>query len=217
MDVELSERLIPILSDAAKNKTVLDFQDILQRFTFDNICKIAFGYDPEYLIPSLPQARFAVAFDEAIRLSNLRGFTLFSLSWKIKKFLDIGSERKIRLAVDDIYKFARNIIDEKKKELAEKSTLESVDLLSRFLSSGHVDEKFVIDIIISFVLAGRDTTSAALTWFFLLLSRNTGVESEILKELNENHSESSVYDEVMLVIILIKKYDVDKLCENKLN
>lgn len=195
VDVELSDRLIPILYDAAKNKTVLDFQDILQRFTFDNICKIAFGYDPEYLIPSLPQASFAVAFDEAVRLSNLRGFAN-PLSWKLKRFLDIGSEKKIRASIKEIHKFSRKILDEKKKELDEKSTLESVDLLSRFLSSGHVEEKFIIDIIISFVLAGRDTTSAALTWFFLLLSRNDRVESEILKEVNEKHSELSVFDEV---------------------
>lgn len=196
VDTELSDRLIPILSDAAKNNTVLDFQDILQRFTFDNICKIAFGYDPEYLVPSLPQAKFAVAFDEAVRLSTMRGFSLFPLSWKIKKLLDIGSERKLRLAVNVIREFARKIMDEKKKELEEKSVLESVDLLSRFLSSGHADEKFVIDIIISFVLAGRDTTSAALTWFFLLLAGNSRAESEILKEVDEKYSESSVYDEV---------------------
>ena len=39
VDVELNERLVPILSEASKNQTILpDFQDILQRFTFDNIC-----------------------------------------------------------------------------------------------------------------------------------------------------------------------------------
>lgn len=40
---EISDRLVPILSSAADTKKVLDLQDLLQRFTFDNICKIAFG------------------------------------------------------------------------------------------------------------------------------------------------------------------------------
>ncbi|KAE8704016.1 Cytochrome P450 94B3 [Hibiscus syriacus] len=74
-------------------------------------------------------------------------------------------------------------VREKKQELADKSSLESVDLLSRFLSSGLTDENFATDIVISFILAGRDTTSAALTWFFWLLSKNPGVEEKILKEI----------------------------------
>ncbi|KAM2079698.1 hypothetical protein ACFX1R_027177 [Malus domestica] len=41
------------------------------------------------------------------------------------------------------------------------------------------------DIVISFTLAGRDTTSAALTWFFWLLSQNPCVENEILRQINE--------------------------------
>ncbi|KAI7991490.1 Cytochrome P450 94A2 [Camellia lanceoleosa] len=65
VDTKLSDRLIPILSSAAANKTVLDLQDILQRFAFDNICKIAFGHDPAYLLPSLLQEKFAVAFNNA--------------------------------------------------------------------------------------------------------------------------------------------------------
>ena len=72
VDTELSQRLIPILSSAAENGTVLDFQDILQRFAFDNICKIAFGYDPAYLLPSLPQAKFAEAFEDSVRISSER-------------------------------------------------------------------------------------------------------------------------------------------------
>jgi hypothetical protein len=48
VDTELSDRLIPILSSAAATGTVLDFQDILQRFAFDNICKIAISEVQEF-------------------------------------------------------------------------------------------------------------------------------------------------------------------------
>ncbi|BFG43033.1 hypothetical protein CerSpe_293070 [Prunus speciosa] len=70
VDTELSDRLIPILSACATNNSILDFQDILQRFAFDNICRIAFGYDSAYLLPSLPQAKFAVAFDDTVQISS---------------------------------------------------------------------------------------------------------------------------------------------------
>lgn len=208
VDTELSQRLIPILAESAANGTVIDLQDILQRFAFDNICKIAFGYDPAYLLLSLPQAEFAVAFDEATRISSER-FTLpFPLIWRIKRILNIGSEKQLRKYVNEVHQYAREIIREKKQEFGENPSLESVDLLSRFLSSGHSDEDFVTDIIISFILAGRDTTSAALTWFFWLLSGKPEVENKILTEIREK-SETPVYDEVKDMI-----YTHASLCES---
>ncbi|KAI8023686.1 Cytochrome P450 94A2 [Camellia lanceoleosa] len=64
-----------------------------------------------------------------------------------------------------------------------------------FALLGHLDENFITDIVISFILAGRDTTSAALIWFFWLVSKNPDVETEILKEINEK-SEAPIYEEV---------------------
>ncbi|KAM1007598.1 hypothetical protein ACFX2I_004153 [Malus domestica] len=212
VDTELSDRLIPILSASAASSSVLDFQDILQRFGFDNICRIAFGYDPDYLLPSLPEAKFAVAFDEAVQISSDR-FTLPHPVWKLKRALGIGSEKRLRAVVSEVREFAKTIVKEKKRDLSEAKALESVDLLSRFLSSGHTDEKFVTDIVISFTLAGRDTTSAALTWFFWLLSQNPRVENEILREINEAASSESAagggYDEVKEMV-----YTHAALCES---
>lgn len=207
VDTELSERLVPILAAAADNKTVLDFQDILQRFAFDNICKIAFGYDPAYLLPSLPEAEFAVAFEDATRISTQRFNAPVPLIWKVQRALNVGSERKLKAAVDQVREFAKQIIKEKKAELQEKSSIDSVDLLSRFLSSGHSNEDFVTDIVISFILAGRDTTSAALTWFFWLVFGNPNVENKIVEEIKEK-SESPVYDEVKDMV-----YTHASLCE----
>ncbi|KAI3514596.1 hypothetical protein L1887_13143 [Cichorium endivia] len=209
VDVELTDRLVPILaSSAATRTTVLDFQDILQRFAFDNICKIAFGYDPAYLMPSLPEAIFATAFEEAVFITTGRIRTNLPMIWKLKRLLNIGSEKRLRIAVGVVREFANKVTKEKKLELEQKSSLDSVDLLSRFLSSGHSDEKFVADIVISFILAGRDTTSAALTWFFWLLHKNPRVESEILKEIKEK-SEYSIYDEVKDMV-----YTHASLCES---
>ncbi|XP_073063502.1 cytochrome P450 94A2-like [Primulina eburnea] len=208
VDSELSDRLIPILKKAASERTVLDFQDILQRFAFDNICKIAFGYDPKYLLPSVPEAEFAVAFENAVRHSRKRFNSFVPLQWKIKRALNIGSEKQLKIAVKQVRDFAKELIRGKKHELQAEKPLESVDLLSRFLSSGHSDENFVVDIIISFILAGRDTTSAALTWFFWLLSNHPEVENHILKEIEEKAEEPS-YEEVKDMI-----YTHAALCES---
>ncbi|KAJ1409605.1 Cytochrome P450 [Sesbania bispinosa] len=209
VDSELTNRLIPILTSASTTKNqVLDFQDILQRFAFDNICKIAFGFDPEYLTPSLDRSKFVRAFEQANEISSKRFRVPLPIIWKMKRQLGIGSEKQLREAVNEVREFAKNIVREKKQEMKEKASLESVDLLSRFLSSGHSDEDFVTDIVISFILAGKDTTSSALTWFFWLLWKNPRVEEEIVKEIREK-PEVPVYDDVKEMV-----YTHAALCES---
>ncbi|XP_022759757.1 cytochrome P450 94A2-like [Durio zibethinus] len=207
VDTELHDRLIPMFSDAAVDKTVLDLQEILQRFAIDNVCKIAFGFDPACLLPSLPQAQFAVAFEEATNISSERFRAFLTITWKTKRFFNVGSEKRLKIAVSQVRDFAKKIVREKKQELADKSCLESVDLLSRFLSTGHSDENFATDIVISFILAGRDTTSAALTWFFWLIYKHPEVEKEILKEIKEK-SNLPVFEEVKDMV-----YTHASLCE----
>ncbi|XP_043698594.1 cytochrome P450 94A1-like [Telopea speciosissima] len=210
VEAELSECLLPLLCTANTENSVLDLQDILQRFAFDNICKIAFGFDPKSLSPSFPQpqAEFAVAFDEAVKLITGRFPTMFPAVWKMKRALNIRSEKQLGLAVSHIRQFARSIVREKRRELEEKSSLETVDLLSRILNSGQLDEDLATDMVISFILAGRDTTSAALTWFFWLVSCNYQVEEEIVKEIKEM-KDTMDYDGVKDMV-----YTHASLCES---
>ncbi|KAK9747816.1 hypothetical protein RND81_02G015900 [Saponaria officinalis] len=181
VDFELFHRLIPILTNTAQEGTILDLQDVLQRFTFDNICKISFGYDPEYLTPSLPRGEFADALEDATMISTRRFRVLFPLVWKIRRFFNIGSEKRLKEAVLEVREFARSIIRQRKQRT--KPSIETEDLLSRFLNNGQFEEENVIDIVIAFILGGRDTTSTALTWFFWVLQKNHVVEKEILKEV----------------------------------
>ncbi|KAI7749716.1 hypothetical protein M8C21_022112 [Ambrosia artemisiifolia] len=208
VDFELNERLIPILKTAAVNETVLDLQDILQRFTFDNICRIAFGYDPGYLTSSLTKPEFAVAFEDAVRITTERFPVITPILWKIKRFFNVGSEKRLREAVLEVRRFARKILNEKKQEPAGKSLDGSSDLLSRFISSGYSDERLLTDIVISFILAGRDTTSSALTWFIWILCKNPKIEEKVVKEIREK-SDSPIYDEVKDMV-----YTHASICES---
>jgi len=61
----IKNRLWCILDKAAKERVSVDLQDLLLRLTFDNICGLTFGKDPETLSPELPENPFAVAFDTA--------------------------------------------------------------------------------------------------------------------------------------------------------
>ena len=177
---EIQNRLIPILaSGSGAENRILDLQDILQRFSFDNICKFSFGMDPGCLLPSLPASRLAESFDLASKLSAERAMNASPFIWKAKRFLNVGSEKKLKEAI----KVVDNVAMEMIKQRREMGFNTRQDLLSRFMGSIE-DDKYLRDIIVSFLLAGRDTIAAALTGFFTLLSKNPKVESTIREELD---------------------------------
>lgn len=177
--VEIHTRLIPILEEAAKRDRIIDIQDILERFAFDNIIKLAFNVDPNCLGGA--ESEFMQAFDIATTLSSGRFMYAIPFLYKIKKTFNIGSEKKLQKSIKIVHEFADNIINSRIEERAEKK---DEDLLSRFMGdSNQVSAKFLRDIVISFILAGRDTTSSALTWFFWILSSRKDIEQKILEEL----------------------------------
>ncbi|KAE8712000.1 Sucrose-6F-phosphate phosphohydrolase family protein isoform 1 [Hibiscus syriacus] len=178
--LEISTRLIPVLNQASETNQILDLQDILEQFAFDNICKLAFNVDPGCLGGNGNGSHFMRAFEEATMLSFGRFMYAFPILWKIKRICNMGSERNLKKSIKIVHEFADSII---KTRLQSKYETKDEDLLSRFIRNDNNSPQFLRDIIISFILAGRDTTSSALTWFFWLLLLNPSVEQNILNEL----------------------------------
>ncbi|XP_031495339.1 cytochrome P450 94A2-like [Nymphaea colorata] len=141
--------------------------------------------DHHLLNKVLPENKFARAFEDAAMLSAGRFLHAFSFLWKIKRHLNLGSERRLRDSIALVHGFATKIIRSRRVEMSVSSCVDSprADLLSRFVSDETLSESYLRDIVVSFILAGRDTTSSALTWFFWLLSRRPDIERKILGEL----------------------------------
>ncbi|KAJ1686913.1 hypothetical protein LUZ63_018303 [Rhynchospora breviuscula] len=191
---EIQTRLILLLERVSVNGQVIDLQDVFERFAFDNVCKVSFGLDPSYLNPDsadgLAQHKngensrtsFSEAFRNAANLSAGRFWYAIPRFWKIKKLFNVGSERRLSESIATVHNFADQVIRSRKKE---KQTSQYHDLLSRFVaSSDNYSDKFLRDIVISFLLAGRETTSSALSWFFWILSSRPDVEAKILDEIH---------------------------------
>jgi len=56
-------------------------------------------------------------------------------------------------------------------------------LLERQQDPGCFDNKYLRDIILNFVIAGRDTTAGTLVWFLYVLCRNEAVQDRIAEEV----------------------------------
>ncbi|KAK1301092.1 Cytochrome P450 94A1 [Acorus calamus] len=183
MTSEISSRLVPLLDSFTVSGRVFDLQDVFRRFAFDNICKISFGLDPGCLELSLPISDFASAFDLASGLSAGRAVTTSPFVWKLKRFLGLGSERDLARAIRLVDELAREVIKQKRKLRGMGS--EDQDLLSRFMGSTD-DDDYLRDIVISFLLAGRDTVASALVSYFFLLSTHPEVEAAVRDEIINN-------------------------------
>ncbi|RVW65763.1 Cytochrome P450 86A1 [Vitis vinifera] len=124
------------------------------RLTFDNICGLTFGKDPETLSPDFPENPFSMAFDSATE-STLQRLLYPGFLWRLKKFLRIGAERRLKQSL----RVVENYMDD---AVAARKERPSDDLLSRFMKKRDVDgnvfpTSVLQRIALNFVLAGRDT------------------------------------------------------------
>ncbi|KAF9668012.1 hypothetical protein SADUNF_Sadunf15G0082500 [Salix dunnii] len=209
---ELGNRLMQLLEEAEEAKRVLDLQDLLRRFAFDSVCQFTLGTDPSCLDLSRPTPPLLKAFDAASEISAMRGTAPIYAVWKTKKLFHLGVEKKLREAVKLIHDSVSEMVRNKKRVLeSDREGKSESDLLSRLLLAGH-GEEVVRDMVICFIMAGKDTTSAAMTWLFWLLSKHQNFVEMILNEVNSllNNGEKEIDYEVLKDMNFLKAI----LCES---
>ncbi|XP_050234568.1 cytochrome P450 94B1 [Mercurialis annua] len=183
LEEEVENGLLPVLESLAAREEVVDLQELLRRLAFNMICKVSLGTQRCSLDPSLPPPPLAEAFDMASDISARRAAAPLFVVWKIKRWLGIGSEKRLKDAVEELHQYVGEIIADREQMIEQRGENDGEDFLSRLLLAGH-GEKVIRDMVISFIMAGRDTTSAAMTWLFWLLSCYPGIEEETVKETN---------------------------------
>ncbi|XP_068641203.1 alkane hydroxylase MAH1-like [Aristolochia californica] len=194
---KVEKGLLPVLDHMAGEDVPVDLQDVMQRFTFDATCVFVCGVDPGCLSVTFPVVPFAKAVDDAKEVIHLR-HTVPRTWWKLFRWLRIRNEKTMAEATEiadgcivEYISTRRKELEQAKSDTTEKNKEEEeVDLLTSYLDYEAEEEmermksdKFLRDVILNMLVAGRDTTSAALTWFFWELSRNPRLEAKILDEL----------------------------------
>jgi cytochrome P450 len=203
----LHRRLLPFLDAAADSREAVDLQDVLKRFTFDNMCSVAFGVESSTLQLEAAAGEddrrrheaFFSAFDDAVEISFARMFHPTAVVWKAMRLAGVGSERRLREAIGIIDEYVMAIVEsEERLRGPDDDDDDEQPLLSRFAAAMEEDDgselgamfespeakrRFLRDIVVSFVLAGKDSTSSALTWFFWLLAANPRCERRVHEEV----------------------------------
>ncbi|KAL9686949.1 hypothetical protein QQ045_031344 [Rhodiola kirilowii] len=121
--------------------------------------------------------------------------------WKIKRFLNLGSEALIKADKKVIKDFVYGVIRVKREQMRLQQDFE--DILSRFLVESNKDPNNMIDhdlkdIILNFMIAGKDTSAVTLSLFIYMLCKNPLVQEKVLQEIrdtiniNDDNEEHSV-------------------------
>lgn len=164
--------LLPVLNFVSCNQSVIDLQEVFQRFTFDVICVLLLDYDPESLSVELPFVACEKAFTDAEEAILWRHVVPEKV-WKLQKRFGLGKEKKLSEASMVFDEFIYKCLDRKDEGHADEKAGLLTSLVSRFDGmKGFVGDsrKFMKDTILSLMLAGRDTTSTARSFMVVLSS-----------------------------------------------
>ncbi|CAA7391769.1 unnamed protein product [Spirodela intermedia] len=189
-------RLAQVISAAASSNQSVDIQDLLMRSTMDSIFKVGFSVDLDTLRGTNEEgSRMTKAFDDSSEQVAWRYADVF---WKIKRTLNVGAEAVLRRNIRVIDDFIYKIIDEKIEQLSQErvDSMKKDDILSRFLEAREkepdkISRKYLRDIILNFMVAGRDTTATALSWFLYMMCKHPNVQEKVAEEVNEATKGSS--------------------------
>ncbi|KAI9363256.1 cytochrome P450 [Pilaira anomala] len=176
----IAQETIKIFSEYTPEDKV-EILDWCTNMTFETIGRIGFGYTFDLMHRDKPPHPFIVAMGYGLSNSVVR----FSRP-AFMRHLPIASNRKwergndlMRSLVDQV------IVERKNSEFAKDS---EKDLLGFMLNArdehnlGLSDEN-IRDQVITFLIAGHDTTANTLAWVLYELSRNPDVQTKLLQEI----------------------------------
>ncbi|GFY87330.1 cytochrome P450, family 94, subfamily B, polypeptide 2 [Actinidia rufa] len=141
---EVENKLFPKMESLAMEGETVDLQELLRGFAFNIVCRVSLGIDPCNLDPYLSVSSLARAFNVASEMCAKRSLEPVFVIWKIKRMIGVGSERRLREAIEEIHAFVTKIIHDKKEAMGKDGVIMGEDLLTKMILAGH-DEKFLRD------------------------------------------------------------------------
>lgn len=140
---------------------------------------------------------FAESFDEAQKATFSRFINpIWPITEGIQR-LTMPWKASMNYHLNVVDSFARQVTEKRRKEIAQGEI--HGDLLSRFMDARNAQGELLNndelrDIVLNFVIAGRDTTAQALSWTFYMLLCHPRVEKKLLDEISTFISDETLMD-----------------------
>ncbi|KAL6053372.1 putative cytochrome P450-dependent fatty acid hydroxylase [Balamuthia mandrillaris] len=167
------------LRAAAKSGEPLDIAKLFMSFTMATFLELGLGCR-DGTLTAKQRNKFQRSFDGAQEQIIRRAFN------PLQRF---SATKIIQKHVSYLDKHVYAIIRQRKQESLEELR-NKTDIFSQFLAITDDDgkpltDKYLRDVFLNFLIAGRDTTAAALTWAFYNLSLNPKVEQKLVDEVKQ--------------------------------
>eukprot|EP01120_Amphizonella_sp_Union-15-10_P010178 TRINITY_DN4042_c0_g1_i1.p1 TRINITY_DN4042_c0_g1~~TRINITY_DN4042_c0_g1_i1.p1 ORF type:complete len:487 (+),score=67.16 TRINITY_DN4042_c0_g1_i1:94-1554(+) len=157
----------------------IEIFSITAEYTMNTFLEIGLG--AEHLLSAKQKQQFATDFNFMQECTFSRATLPF---WKF-----IPNPRGLSLALKNIDTLVYSVIDQRKKE-SRQELLKKTDILSKCLieednEGKPYNDKFLRDIFLNLLLAGRDTTASFIGWTLFVLSQHQDVEKKVLEEISK--------------------------------
>ncbi|XVF73356.1 hypothetical protein PTKIN_Ptkin12aG0195000 [Pterospermum kingtungense] len=178
-------KMVREVSEYAMSGQVIEFQGMVMGYIMKSILEVGFGIDLNSMNWSSKETSFMKAFDDSVESVKLR---FINPLWKLKRLLNIGTEASLKKNLKLIHNIIDNVISTRKKQLTmNPDNKMKEDMLSRFLtlsekSPEKMTDKYLEDIVLSFLTA-KDSTASAFSWFFYLLCKNPLIQEKVAQEV----------------------------------
>ncbi|KAF9969182.1 hypothetical protein BGZ73_008589 [Actinomortierella ambigua] len=183
------DKLIEVINRQtnAHPDTPLDVQDLFLRFTLDASAEFLFGETVNALEEG--HSDFSRAFNYAqlitawrIRIPHWRWFVPSS---RFKSEMQVLDEFVYRIIDNAIARKEKRESETQKPSDEEEKKSGYENMLEHFLSVQETpDRKYLRDMLMNFMIAGRDTTASLLTWSFWYLAHHPDVVERMREEID---------------------------------
>ncbi|KAI8068594.1 cytochrome P450 [Gongronella butleri] len=177
----ITSQTISIL-DQFKPGEDIDILDWTTKVTFEAIGRIGFGYDFGLLdAKEAPPHPMIVAMKTLLQLTTTRAHQM-----DFMKRLPTSANRQFDESTKIMHDSVLEVVRERKNGKDARDS--SKDLLGFMLNArdeldeGLTDEN-IRDQVVTFLIAGHDTTANTLAWFFYELARHPHVQAKVLQEI----------------------------------
>ncbi|KAF1917155.1 cytochrome P450 [Ampelomyces quisqualis] len=112
-------------------------------------------------------------------------------SEKLIKMLPWKVNERVRVTTANLKAICADFVAQKRSKMKLESQ-ESGDILSIMIRSNNFSDANLVDQLLTFLAAGHETTSSALTWSSYLLSKHPAAQTRLREEIHKNIPDPSV-------------------------
>jgi cytochrome P450 len=112
--------------------------------------------------------------------------------WKVMSWLNVGTEKKLANVKVVVDQFIYEEIYKRKAWGSNKSQADVLSMYTKLSLDPSMSEQqktdFLREMVVGFIIAGKDLIVVKLTWFFYMMCKHPKVEAMILEELKDLQS-----------------------------